>query len=127
MWETDENGDVYFDKFLEKFADKVFDRWKSMGVSHSLSVIYFARTIFLERIVVISFPELSAKSSLQEHRGDSLNFQCQDIYKVVIENTSEIDKVIHLKTLKKEFWEFAQTAGWNIPDAECSGMAQAMH
>ena len=45
MFTHDENGDLYFDKFLYKFVDPLVDRWKSMGVSHSLTTIFFSRSV----------------------------------------------------------------------------------
>jgi hypothetical protein len=46
MFECDQNGDLYFEKFLLKFVEPLIDQWKSMGVSHLLSVIFFARTLY---------------------------------------------------------------------------------
>eukprot|EP01041_Mallomonas_annulata_P004950 gene4950-9893_t len=48
MWEYDQNGDLYFEKFLNKFVDPLLDRWKALSVTHSLSVIFFARTLYID-------------------------------------------------------------------------------
>ena len=42
-----QNGDLFFEKFLNKFVDRLFDRWKALSVTHALSVIFFARTIYV--------------------------------------------------------------------------------
>ena len=46
MYETDQNNDLYFEKFLFKFVEPLIDQWKILGVSHLLSVIFFARTLY---------------------------------------------------------------------------------
>ena len=40
---------MYFEKFLKEFANPIIDSWKSLGVSHMLTVIFFARTLYLEK------------------------------------------------------------------------------
>ena len=50
MYECDQNNDLYFEKFLSKFVDPLLDQWKSLGVSHLLSVIFFARTLYPEAV-----------------------------------------------------------------------------
>ena len=122
MWEYDQNGDLYFEKFLNQFADPLFDRWKSLGVTHSLTVVFFARTLYLDGVDPVRTPNLCCKASLQK-RSDGVLYQ--DFFKVVLENSSEVDKVAHLRVLKKEFWAFPKNVGWNIeknrPDTAATG------
>ena len=122
MWEYDQNGDLYFEKFLNQFADPLFDRWKSLGVTHSLTIVFFARTLYLDGVDPVHTPDLCCKASLQK-RSDGVLYQ--DFFKVVLENSSEVDKVAHLRMLKKEFWAFPKNVGWNIeknrPEAPATG------
>jgi hypothetical protein len=111
MWEYDQNGDLYFEKFLYKFVEPLLDRWKALQVSHSLSVVFFARTLYLDRVDSISTPNLAAKRSLGQ-RPDGIKYQ--DHFRVVIENVADIDKVTQLKILKREFWAFPANVGWNL-------------
>ena len=111
MWEYDKNGDLYFEKFLNQFADPLFDRWKALSVTHSLTVVFFARTLYLDGVDPTLTPDLWCKASLQT-RSDGVLYQ--DFFKVVLENSSEVDKVAHLKMLKREFWAFPKNVGWNI-------------
>ena len=111
MWEYDKNGDLYFEKFLNQFADPLFDRWKVLSVTHSLTVVFFARTLYLDGVDPTLTPDLWCKASLQT-RSDGVLYQ--DFFKVVLENSSEVDKVAHLRMLKKEFWAFPKNVGWNI-------------
>jgi DEP domain-containing protein 5 len=110
MWAYDENGNMYFDKFLTKFVDPLLDRWKSLGVSHSLTVIFYSRTFTFKskQSTDSKIDETSAFKSSNDKKG------YEDHYKVVIENSSEADKSYFLKTLKREFWEYAKGLNWNI-------------
>lgn len=45
-----QNGDLYFEKFLRDFVSPLLDKWKTLGVSHMLTVVFFSRTLFLERV-----------------------------------------------------------------------------
>jgi hypothetical protein len=45
-----QNGDLYFEKFLRDFVSPLLDKWRSLGVSHMLTVVFFSRTLFLERV-----------------------------------------------------------------------------
>ena len=111
MWEYDQNGDLYFEKFLNQFVDPIFDRWKALSVTHSLTVVFFARTLYLDGVDPSKTPDLWCKASLQT-RSDGVLYQ--DFFKVVLENSAELDKVTQLKVLKKEFWAFPKNVGWNI-------------
>ena len=108
MWEYDRNGDLYFEKFLNKFVDPLFDRWKALGVSHSLTVIFFARTLFMD--------------NNNNNTNTNNTTKYQDHFKIVIENAAEIDKTSQLKALKKEFWAFPKSIGWNVPGNDSSNI-----
>ena len=46
MYEYDSiNNEIYFNKFITKFVNIVFNYWKALNVTHSLTVVYFARSI----------------------------------------------------------------------------------
>jgi hypothetical protein len=51
-----QNGDLYFEKFLREFVSPLLDKWKALGVSHMLTVVFFSRTFFLERITSTMHP-----------------------------------------------------------------------
>lgn len=123
---------MYFDKFLVRFVDPVFDRWTSIGVSHSLSVVFFARTMYTGTRENTSTGGTSAVGdpledgcstegstpALTPPRRSIINRndggQHEDFYKVVVENLAEIDKTTFIRTLKDEFWNFPNSIGWNM-------------
>jgi hypothetical protein len=111
MWEYDHNGNLYFEKFLAKFVEPLIDRWRLLGVSHSLSVVFFSRTLHID-LDSISAPDLYHKSSMKL-RSDGVRYQ--DHFKIVVSNASEVDKVSCMQTLKKEFWSYPALLNWNIP------------
>jgi len=39
-----------------EFVSPVLDSWKALGVSHMLTVIFFCRTFFLDRIALSTHP-----------------------------------------------------------------------
>ncbi len=112
MWEYDQNGDIYFEKFLHKFVEPIFDKWKLLTVSHSLTVIFFTRTLYLNKGDKIVHPDITTKPSLVQRGSDGIWYQ--DFFKVVIENAADVDKASQLKVLRDEFWKFSASVGWNI-------------
>lgn len=113
MWEYDQNGNLYFEKFLLEFVSPLLDLWKSLGASHMLSVIFFARTFYLETIDSLHHPEVFAQKSF--HKVNDIGLDYQDFYKVVLENIAEINKEEHIQQLRKQFWEFPKELGWTLP------------
>lgn len=110
MWQFDEQGDLYFEKFLRKFVSPVLDIWKSLGVSHSLTIVFFARSI--EHIHTPIVPPVGTPSDAPQQFTSTIRHK--DYFKIVIENVADIDKQIHLRNLKKEFWAFPKSVGWDI-------------
>lgn len=49
MWTVDDYGQQYYEKFLYKFVEPLLDRWKALSVSHSLTVIFYTRSISTEK------------------------------------------------------------------------------
>eukprot|EP00605_Chrysophyceae_sp_TOSAG23-4_P001340 GSChrysophyteH1.ASY1.ANO1.1457.1 assembled CDS len=114
MWEYDQAGDLYYEKFLNKFVGPLLDRWNALSVSHSLSVVFFSRTLFANGDATSA-----AHGSVENDNGVFY----QDFFKVVIENNLEIDKTKIIKTLKQEFWEFPRLLKWKLGRAGPSDAA----
>ncbi len=47
---------LYFEKFLSDFVSPILDSWKALGVSHMLTVVFFSRTFYLERVNATNQP-----------------------------------------------------------------------
>ena len=131
MYEYDSiNNEIYFNKFILKFVNIVFNYWKALNVTHSLTVVYFARSVIYTTNNNQSTNVYDNNTTegynydghnIGGHNSDpsdqsSGNITYKDYFKVVLENitTDMIDYNIHIKILKKEFWSFPQNVGWNL-------------
>lgn len=46
MYDYAPNGDLHMEVLFNEFIQKVFDKWKTLAVSHYLTVVLFSRTFF---------------------------------------------------------------------------------
>lgn len=53
MWEFDEDGELMYEKWyctthhsVHGFLPELFQRWKSMGTNHVVSIVMFARVLY---------------------------------------------------------------------------------
>jgi hypothetical protein len=126
MWAFDQNGELYFEKFLSKFVIPVLDKWKALNVTHSLTIVYFARSLVVNvknnHSLIIPFGQPSAglggtsgfvatSRSTQTEEG---GVYYRDFFKVVAEAVADMEKVKVLQVLKREFWNFPKAVGWSI-------------
>ena len=115
MWEFDQKGDLYFEKFLYKFVDPLIERWKEMSTTHCLTVIFFARNMVVESHKdsdgSLKSQEVFSSSSSVKRRNDGQLYQ--DYFKVAVDNYHEQDKSTMMRDLKREFWNFAKLVGWS--------------
>ena len=133
MWEMDSNGDLYFEVFLKRFVEPIIDKWKQLGVTHSLSIIFFARTYYFNKSTV-SFYQSSDKK-LEGYRKRAYSFadyeespanasKCllsidddivyEDFYKIVLDNCIYSDKTNFMRSMKEEFWRFPKILKWQL-------------
>lgn len=110
MFDFDQNGNIYFEKFLNEFVAPVMDRWKAMSVWHMLTVIFFSRTLHFDVDSRGHYPDFYERPSLDQCDG----YFKQDFFQIVIDNTTECDKVAHIKKLREEFWSFSKKVGWKL-------------
>jgi hypothetical protein len=116
MWETDKNGNLYFEVFLNRFVEPVIDRWKQLGVTHSLSIIFFSRTYYYGKSNFFS-ADISEESSLKSTKclvSVDENLSYQDFYKIVLDNCTYTDKTLFIRSMKKEFWDFPRILNWRM-------------
>lgn len=58
--------EIYFDKWIS-FVHKLFDKWKAVEVTHSLTVVFFSRTF------------LSSRQAIAVN-ADGGSIDCKDVY-----------------------------------------------
>jgi len=96
---------IYFDKFVE-FVRRLFDKWKKLQVTHNLTVVFFSRTYIRHQD-----GEKEGKSSSSVH-VDSDGRMFEDHYKIVVENETNFDSLIH--RMKKEFVSYPKSVNWDM-------------
>ena len=74
---------------MSKICEPLLERWTSLAVSHSVTVIFFARSVFLA--------EPKVKKPGMKTLADGLYYQ--DFFKVAIENfnTADFDKQLFMR------------------------------
>ena len=133
MWMFDQNGDLYFEKVLSKFISPVLDKWKALSVTHSLTIVFFTRSV-----IVDGEDKMATNAGIRQGNGrtrlfnnsqlsNSLQYVSdgvyyQDFFKVVAERVADMDKKKVLQILKKEFLDFPSVVGWHFAaNNTCSG------
>jgi hypothetical protein len=123
MWEFDEKGNLLFEKFLQSFVEPILEVWKEKDVSHKLSIVFFARSFYLNgppTSTPISQSSIRSGSSglgqsyLSDDQNPSTGLRFDDLFKVVLENFTQFDKQDIIRILKEEFWNFVRIAGWKV-------------
>ena len=103
-----EDGDIYFEKAVN-FLSTLFEKWKTEGYAHILSVIFFSRTRF--------------KNQPEEMKGvmqDDLGFYCDFFREVIHEETRVKDWTDILISIKKTFQNYGELIGWDkYKEDEC--------
>jgi hypothetical protein len=65
MWDFAPDGQLYFEKAVNKFLPSLFSRWRSLGANHCLSMVMFSRTYYdhADLFDLSSFDQDTANSS----------------------------------------------------------------
>jgi len=105
MWEFTEDGDLYFERFLNRFVSKVFDRWTEKSVTHRLTIVYFSRTYFDRK------PPDSKPAVLCDFDGRYYT----DLYHTVVENETRSNWKSLKVLMKREFHKFPMISKWEAP------------
>ena len=101
--------EVYFDKFMS-FVYELFEKWKLVEVTHSLTVVFFSRTFFNATNPAVG----DYSSSVQK---DSFGRYYEDHCRLVIENETRTDWGSLILKIREAFWRYPQEVGWNLsPD-----------
>jgi hypothetical protein len=109
---------TYFDQFIS-FMHSLFDKWKALEATHSLTVIFFCRTF------LFSNDDKTSRSFFLEKRNEDKTFMQKDVdgrvyedhYKVVVENETRVDWDALIYTIKKAFVSFPLELGWVLTNS----------
>lgn len=102
--------ETYFDKWIS-FVRRLFDRWKEVEVTHSLTVVFFSRTFIGDSPPMWSGG--AAKIAPSKDR-DIYGRQYEDHFRIVIENETSSDWENLVVLLKEAFVNYPSEVGWNL-------------
>ena len=104
MWDyaspASNSCELYFDKFVN-FMYKLFRKWKELEVTHSLTVIFFSRTLILD--------PSSKKGPLKR---DVYGRYYEDHFKTIIGNETTPDWHALVVRMKRAFVNYPIELGW---------------
>ncbi len=134
MWDFANDGDIFFEKALKTFFEPCLERWAELNAKHSLTVIFYTRTILnhhssglsLSRIMRrgsgFSSPlhERLRKSVIKDARTGCLY---EDLFYVVVENETASPWSSLILKLKKAFIAFPTLANWKLASGTRGGVS----
>ncbi|WFD45059.1 vacuolar membrane-associated protein iml1 [Malassezia psittaci] len=99
MWEFDEGGEIYFEKFLQGFLPDLLAKWETIGTNHVVSVVLFTRVHYTK-------DEKNRLEGLPVQQVASTGQYYVDYYKVIIDLESKTHWPSVMRILKEEFFRF---------------------
>jgi len=97
---------LVFDKFIS-FMNKLFMKWQNLEVSHSLTVVFFSRTL-------VSTPKGRVKSSGKTQ--DVYGRFYEDHFKKVVDDEILTDWSSLVARMRQEFVRYPLDVGWKISE-----------
>ena len=103
MWDFDITGDLYFEKTIGFFVE-LFEKWKEMKCSHSVTIVYFSR-IFYDKNMLSGITDEGRSSLGCDYQGRLY----EDIYQVIVHEQQRDDWSSVIVLLKKHFVQFPES------------------
>jgi Vacuolar membrane-associated protein Iml1 len=104
--------ETYFDKWIS-FVRRLFDKWKEVEVTHSLTVVSFSRT-FIGESPPIWYAASQRKNASPTKDHDIYGRHFEDHFRIVIENETSSDWDSLVVRLKEAFVRYPCEVGWNL-------------
>ncbi|KYR02324.1 DEP domain containing protein [Tieghemostelium lacteum] len=106
MWDySTTDGELYFEKAVNGFLKSLFQRWKSLSVNHTITIILFSRTFHESTEILNEINNIPRNSQGKLY---------QDFYKVVVSEETRPDWSSIIVNLKKEFNNYHTNVNWDI-------------
>ncbi|KAF4319273.1 hypothetical protein JM18_007465 [Phytophthora kernoviae] len=139
MWEFAPDGEIYYEKLLNRLLRILIEKWSESSVSHSVTVIAFSRSFYDANQFPEGFDPRQAPFSDPRRQGfgpgcgaPGINMAngygptihvdpvtgryYEDFYKVVVMNFTGPDWSRLLLLLKKEFASYYEMHRWRTPE-----------
>ena len=135
MWDFADDGQLYAEKAVH-FIRTLFERWSEVGVNHTVSIIFFSRTIFSPNDALIEPNVRTAGDSVHSALDDSatpaacsFNVDAQgnlfrDHYKVVVDAEQRESWLDVVRKLKEEFMTYPSACKWGVRDPQTGLVGQ---
>eukprot|EP01124_Arcella_intermedia_P036612 TRINITY_DN9625_c0_g1_i1.p1 TRINITY_DN9625_c0_g1~~TRINITY_DN9625_c0_g1_i1.p1 ORF type:complete len:1189 (-),score=301.58 TRINITY_DN9625_c0_g1_i1:69-3581(-) len=105
MWDYGPDGQLYFEKAVNDFLPTLFQKWKSLGTNHLVTIIFTSRTYYPQ-----GYQDSQVTFQI-DHKGRPY----QDVYYLVAENVrSDFPSLI--VELKRKFLLYPSVINWNSPN-----------
>ncbi|KAF4130534.1 Vacuolar membrane-associated protein Iml1 [Phytophthora infestans] len=150
MWEFAPDGELYYEKLLNRLLRVLIAKWSGSSVSHSVTIIAFSRSFydasqfpdgFDPRKVPFSDPRrqgfgpgcgapginMANGYSPTIHVDPVSGRYYEDFYKVVVMNFTGPDWSRLLLFLKKEFASYYETHRWRAPEESSPAQYEICH
>ncbi|KAG7381256.1 GATOR complex protein depdc5 [Phytophthora pseudosyringae] len=139
MWEFAPDGEIYYEKLLNRLLRVLIAKWSESSVSHSVTIIAFSRSFYDANQFPDGFDPRKAPfsdprrqgfgpgcgapgSNMANGYGPTIHVDpvsgryYEDFYKVVVMNFTGPDWSRLLLLLKKEFASYYETHRWRTPE-----------
>ncbi|KAG1691324.1 hypothetical protein DVH05_026988 [Phytophthora capsici] len=150
MWEFAPDGEIYYEKLLNRLLRVLIDKWSESSVSHSVTIIAFSRSFydadqfpdgFDPRKVPFSDPRRQGFGpgcgapgvNMADGYGPTIHVDpvtgryYEDFYKVVVMNFTGPDWSRLILLLKREFASYYETHRWRTPEEFSSAQYEICH
>ena len=125
MWDFANDGDIFFEKAMKSFFQPCFEKWQNMKAKHSLTVIYYTRTIFHEHSAAMSMRANKTKLRPSVCKDPSNGALYEDVFHTVLENETPSSWPELMSSLKRAFMEFPAQANWtHVPSKDITKRQQ---
>ncbi|POM73066.1 Vacuolar membrane-associated protein, partial [Phytophthora palmivora] len=139
MWEFAPDGEIYYEKLLNRLLRVLITKWSESSVTHSITIIAFSRSFYDANQFPDGFDPTKAPFSDPKRQGfgpgcgaPDINMAngygptihvdpvsglyYEDFYKVVVMNYTGPDWSRLLLLLKEEFASYYETHRWRTPE-----------
>lgn len=100
MWESDEDGERYYEKALHGFLPELFQRWKDNQANHVVTIILFARVLYDESEV--AYLKTLGEAGTEALMHDKHTGHYKDFYKVLVDFETRPEWLSVMPILKQQ-------------------------
>ncbi|CAK4408937.1 unnamed protein product [Aphanomyces euteiches] len=138
MWDFADDGEMYFEKLVERLVRVLVAKWQEASVSHSVTVLVFSRSYYDKKQFPLDYdptadtfaeecsrqafgPGATNNPNVAFGHGPAMHLDghdryYEDFYKVLIQDYTGPDWSHLVRLLKEEFASYAEKHRWRLPE-----------